>query len=203
MDLRRDLLKQGHLSEFLSTFPPSEILHGFQILDSIPIRFNAQEYWSLVRQVWLLSKVVSPDTTAWIKIFTSRRSSSRHLFMDAGEQDRFCRLPDVIDIYRGVLSTDDRGISWSLSRYVASLYPRSKRTARSADGKRRHAGLMSKQRILLEGRVGKADVFACFNGRNESEIIVDPRTVQIVRFSHRGKVYEMGSGQSQEAGQRF
>ena len=123
---------------------------------------ESQEYWNLVRTIWTDSENIHQCFHDWLTIWDY--PDDRHLVMNEAERAVLASLPDDIEIYRGVRHMEcARGLSWSTDKARATWFAR------------RWSG--GQEAILATGRVKKADVLAYFDGRNESEVVVNPDSV--------------------------
>lgn len=85
--------------------------------------------------------------------------------MDEDEYAEYNSLPAVLEIYRGIGKDTKAGVlslSWTLSYDTAEWF--SKRRSESG--------------VVYKAKIEKKYVYAYFSGRNESEVIVDPKYLQ-------------------------
>lgn len=90
------------------------------------------------------------------------RSIEPSLLMDNEEYESFLALEDPVTIYRGVTSKNAQninGMSWTLDRKTAEWF-----SQRFGD-----------EGCVYEAQIPKQYVYALFNGRGESEVVVNPR----------------------------
>ncbi len=87
-------------------------------------------------------------------------------FLEPDARGFFDSLPDLVTIYRGCNRSRVRGISWTTDRAVAEAFWRGHRNIRWPDP------------VLAEAFVPKEAVFAPFVGRQESELVIDPRRLR-------------------------
>lgn len=90
------------------------------------------------------------------------RSVSPSLLMDEEELQAYERLPDTATVYRGVTPYNAKmvkGLSWTLDRDTAEWFAR----RYGSDGQ------------VYQAQIEKAHIHAVFLGRNEAEVIVDPK----------------------------
>lgn len=124
-------------------------------------------YWALVRSVWLHSENIWQNKRRWRRLWTDKgRISTRHLAMEADELAALQAMPDVIAVWRGANPKHGKGLSWTIDPDIAQWFAE------------RPRGPSRGRRVLLEGRVRKADVFAFLQAREESEIVASK--VQLV-----------------------
>ena len=82
--------------------------------------------------------------------------------MDADERARLDELGETVTVYRGVRSSRPGGVkalSWTLDQNVAQWF----------------ADRYGRQGTVYEAKIDKKHIHALFLGRNESEVIVDPK----------------------------
>ena len=118
-------------------------------------------YWRAVRVAW--SDSDRTRFALWREVFTAPRPRRADL-MDDDERAELARLPERIEVYRGVTDWNRRaGISWTLDREMAAWFAR--RFAFSSAG------------VVVAGTVLKERVVALIDDRAEREVIVWPRYV--------------------------
>ncbi len=86
-------------------------------------------------------------------------------FLGPAERHFFDSLPDIVTVWRGCERGRERGLSWTTDRATAEGFARGKRC-------------INKNPTLVRAEIPKRHIFAVFIGRNESEIIVDPRRLR-------------------------
>jgi len=82
-------------------------------------------------------------------------------------------LPDIVTVYRGCSRARVLGVAWTTDRAVAERF---------AEG---HRGIRTPNPVVASARIAKADIFATFVDRAESEVLVDPERlvdINIVNF---------------------
>lgn len=90
----------------------------------------------------------------------------KDLIMTDDESDEFRKLPDVVTVYRGVTGFNDSrdkvssALSWTLSRETAEFFAKRWKDVRG---------------FVYECTTPKSHILALLNGRNEHEVILDPR----------------------------
>jgi hypothetical protein len=113
-------------------------------------------YWNVLGTLWKLGGTVVQQEQ-WRGLFLSKRGN-RHKIMKKSERRAWRKLPAEVTAYRAVnhLGEADTAISWSLDRgIVEKIF--------SEDGKR----------PVVERKFKKAEIFAFFDRRGESEILVN------------------------------
>jgi hypothetical protein len=139
---------------------------------------NADEVWGCARIAWQDSENIYQNEDDWRGIFENwfdapgvASDYARTSFMEPQDVFEFSMLPDdePFPIYRG-FCVDGReyGMSWTTDRIRAKFF--AQRFAMSGRVAR-----------LAVGRVMKRDCIGYLNGRSESEIVVFPENVDIIR----------------------
>lgn len=85
--------------------------------------------------------------------------------MDEEEQQVYDSLEDAVTVFRGVTPYNRRNIkvlSWTLDRRTAEWF----------------AHRFGEEGTVYEAKIRKEHIHAYFNGRNESEVIVDPKYLE-------------------------
>jgi hypothetical protein len=118
------------------------------------------EYWQMLSEVWEDSESIWQEKDAWDGSWNSERPD-KSAAMTAEAREELAKLSDPITVYRGCPvgeSHDDHGLSWTLNLEKARWFAK------------RFAALRGPC-LVLEGQVGKSDVHALLQGRNEQEIV--------------------------------
>lgn len=169
---RANLLKLSEFPHYILTFPERERFTAFQQL--LP-QLADKNYWELVREVWLMQETIYPNVTEWLGILSATRGDRHHL-MSEDERAVLAAAPEEIIIWRGCGHEDGkRGLSWTLNEAQAKFF------AEYACGNRRahFTASGSKNPIVVSAVCRKADVLAYFDGREEAEVVVDPKNVSL------------------------
>ncbi|MDM8004616.1 MAG: hypothetical protein QUV05_00470 [Phycisphaerae bacterium] len=130
-----------------------------------------KEYFRLLGSVWMDSESLWQYRRLARGLLSPRGRSleARRCMMNNEELEVFDLLPNPVVVYRGCGRGNQLGWSWTLDRKQAEWFAR--RFASLDDG--RFGGL------VLVGECHSSSVVAYFTGRNESEVLVDPRDVTI------------------------
>lgn len=94
--------------------------------------------------------------------------ASKKTLMDTEERRTYDELPDVVDVYRGVTSFNDgdiKALSWTLDKGTAEWF--STRFSENGD--------------VYRATIAKEHVLAVFLGRDEKEVVVDPRYLKDIQ----------------------
>ena len=172
--MRAEILQSGDYLHYMMTVDSSQRLPALLAINS---RLTNEQYWELVREAWMSAEVTLPDKACWLSLLQSDRPGRDHL-MTQEEHEALSQLPEVIRIFRGCGSHDGiGGLSWTLNRARAKMF------AFYACGPRRlvltanHQGSIP---VVAEATVAKRYVIAHVLDRQEEEIIVDPRNIDLV-----------------------
>ena len=90
--------------------------------------------------------------------------------MDEEERTAHQALEDTVTVYRGVTpynAKNIRALSWTLDRKTAD----------------RFAHRFGEEGTVYEAQIPKKYILAFFNGRNESEVVVDPKHLEQIMES--------------------
>ena len=134
-------------------------LHYFM---EISRQMTDAEYWRLLAQIWIDTEGPSYNRSVWLHLFACRRSEKHHL-MNTEEHSAFAALPELVRIYRGAPPKRKQGMSWTTSLDQARWFAR-----RFCNGG-----------VVFTTTVPKTKVLAQFLGREESEVVIDPRRIRI------------------------
>ncbi len=95
------------------------------------------------------------------KLVEMFKKADKSSLMRKEDYEKFCQLAEVVTIYRGVTSKNERNVkamSWTLDYDVAEWFAK-------------RNGEMGK---VYSAKIYKKDIFAYFNLREEAEVVVDP-----------------------------
>ena len=90
------------------------------------------------------------------------KSADPQSLMDDDEYKQFQTMDDTVTVYRGVTSYNAdnvKALSWTLNKETAEWF----------------AQRFDEDGTVYEAQIGKEHIYAVFNGRNESEVILDPQ----------------------------
>ena len=127
---------------------------------------SEQDTASLLAQTWIIAEAPNSDPNINKReLITLFRSVDPKKLMDEEEYKLFYSLDNVVTIYRGVTSHNAknvRALSWTLDRATAEWF----------------ATRFNEQGTVYEAQIDKQHICAVFLGRNEAEVIVDPKYLQ-------------------------
>lgn len=121
--------------------------YSYQIADD-------SNYWNFLGTAWKAGGSFEQQEQ-WIELFQSKRRN-RQKIMKTSERREFSRLPNVVTAYRAYTNEDElnHSICWSLDPAFVKQY--AEKTGRK----------------VAQMKFEKSNIFAYFNRRKESEILV-------------------------------
>jgi hypothetical protein len=121
------------------------------------------DFSTILADAWIRSEQPNHDPNlSQSKLLAMFRAADPKILMDAEEQEKLEALGDTVTVYRGVHSAKSNGVnamSWTLDRETAAWF----------------AGRYGRQGCVYEAKIEKAHICALFLGRNESEVILNPK----------------------------
>lgn len=121
------------------------------------------DFSTILADAWIRSEQPNHDPNlSKSKLLAMFRAADPKILMDAEEQEKLEALGDTVTVYRGVHSGKSNGIralSWTLDMDKAAWF----------------AGRYGRQGCVYEAKIEKAHICALFLGRNESEVILNPK----------------------------
>jgi hypothetical protein len=165
-------LKKRDYPSYIRLLENCDQLMAFMVLRH-PLPNN--EYWHLVKELWLEDVLPIVNRPFWLEVFNSPRGE-RYLLMSKKENAILDALSDPIRIYRGAAPKYARGMSWTLDPKLAQRF---------AD----HLEVLWHGRVFT-ALVPKSKVLAYFQDRDESEIVIDPRRIRYEELVSESRVPE-------------
>lgn len=138
--------------------------HRLNYFARISNRLSDEDYWKNLGNAYVDSENIWQNAALVRHLLSNpNRQHARQMIMDEDDLAKYNALPETFEIYRGCMSKNKNGMSWSLDPAKAEWFAKR---------------LSKKQPLVITGTVSKADVIAYFGGRQEQEIVVDPRKVK-------------------------
>jgi len=126
---------------------------------------SEQDLAHFLSHAWITTESPNSDPNFKQKELLSLfRSVDPRLLMNDEEYALFQELDDIVTVYRGVTSYNAQNIksmSWTLSRDTAQWF----------------AHRYGEEGTVYQAQISKDHICAVFTGRNESEVIIDPRHI--------------------------
>ena len=121
------------------------------------------DFSTILAEAWIRSEQPNHDPNlSQSKLLAMFRAADPKILMDAEEQEKLEALGDTVTVYRGVRSAKSNGVkamSWTLDQETAAWF----------------AGRYGRQGCVYKAKIEKAHICALFLGRNESEVILNPK----------------------------
>jgi hypothetical protein len=146
----------------VTIFPKLDSDHSADEFVKIQHELCDQQYWELLRWVWIRHGGSVSRLKAQKQLLMAQRPQKEYL-MTANERQALAKLPDELTVYHGTsLDAEQLGWSWSVDYYSSLNFARKR-----FDGPR-----------VVRGRCSKVDVVAYFPEYDEEEIVIDPDRVR-------------------------
>ena len=124
---------------------------------------SEKDFASILADAWIRTEAPNNDPNLSKRDLLSLfKQTDPSLLMDEEEYQSFQDLDDVVTVYRGVTSMNAKNVkalSWTLDRDTAEWF----------------AHRFGESGTVYEAQIHKDHIYAYFSGRNESEVIVDPK----------------------------
>lgn len=121
------------------------------------------DFSTILADAWIRSEQPNHDPNLpRSRLLAMFRAADPAILMDDEERKLLDTLEDTVTVYRGVHSAKSNGVnvmSWTLDQEIAAWF----------------AGRYGRQGFVYEAKINKEHIHALFLGRNESEVIVDPK----------------------------
>ncbi len=138
---------------------------------------SKKDFSEILSSAWIMCEAPNNDPDVSLgKLVAMFQYADPRVLMDENEYREFQGLGDRITVYRGVTAYNAdnvRALSWTLNRQTAGWF----------------AHRFGEDGTVYEATIAKEHVYALFNGRNESEVIVDPKYLTDIT-----EVQDMASG---------
>lgn len=130
-----------------------------------------KDFSQSLASAWMLSEFPNGDTNVSIADFVRFfKRANKDFLMTKSEICRINHLPDIVTVYRGLQRNSKlKGMSWTLDLEVAKWF----------------ANRFGHNGLVYQAMVQKKDILAYFDGRNEKEIIVDPKRLSEITLVNK------------------
>lgn len=140
---------------------------------------SEQDTALFLSQAWIIAEAPNSDPNlSKRELLSLFRSVDQQKLMDEEEYGLFRSLDDMVTVYRGVTpynAKNVKALSWTLNRDTAEWF----------------AHRFGEQGTVYEAQIQKEHICAVFLGRNEAEVIVDPKYLQdIAPVQEQSEVFE-------------
>lgn len=158
MKLRIDEAESAYQVYFLITKP-----YSFAFLKYTFDYLSRDDFSEILADAWMRNEEPNNDPNlSKRKLLSMFKYAEPTVLMDESELEELNALDDVITVYRGVTSYNSKNIkalSWTLDYDTAEWF----------------ANRFGENGTVYQAQIDKEHIYALFNGRNESEMIVDPK----------------------------
>ena len=137
--------------------------YALTFLKYVADELSRDDFSEILSQAWILSENPNADANVSKKeLLSFFKTAKPSVLMDEDEYEQFKQLDDIVTVYRGVTTHNAKNIkalSWTLDYETADWF----------------AHRFDEDGTVYEAQIPKQHIYALFNGRNESEVIVDPK----------------------------
>lgn len=145
--------------------------YSFGFLKYAQKDLDKDDFAKILAYMWIHTEEPNNDPNlSKRKLLSMFQTAEPTALMDDEEYLAFKALPDTVTVYRGVTSYNAWNIlalSWTLDREKAQWF----------------AHRYGEDGAVYEAQIDKEHIYALFNGRDESEVIVDPKYLQNIAQS--------------------
>ena len=124
---------------------------------------SKHDFSEILSDAWIRSENPNLDANFTPnKLLAMFKDADPQVLMDAEEREQLEELDDTVTVYRGVTSYNAdniKALSWTLEYDTAEWF----------------AHRFEEDDTVYEAQIPKQHIYALFNGRGESEVIVDPK----------------------------
>ena len=145
--------------------------YGLTFLKYASPHLSQEDFSKILGDAWIRSE--NPNNDANVskqKLLEMFRQAEPSELMTEEELHQYNELEEKVTVYRGVTTYNAKNIkalSWTLDREKAEWF----------------AHRFDEDGTVYEAEINKKYILAVFNGRNESEVVVDPKGLQNIRIS--------------------
>jgi len=137
--------------------------YGLTFLKYTAQYLSREDMSQILASAWTRSEAPHQDVNVTVnQLLRMFKQADPTCLMDQDEYIQFKMLDDPVTVYRGVTSYNAKSVkalSWTLNRETAEWF----------------AHRFGENGTVYEAQIPKSHIYAFFNGRNESEVIVDPK----------------------------
>lgn len=151
--------------------------YALSFLSLAESHLSQKDFSEILADAWIRSENPNMDKNFVKKSLVDMfKKADQSILMDGEEREMFDSFDDTVTIYRGVTSYNAKNIkalSWTTDYQTAEWF----------------AHRFGEEGTVYEAQISKEHILAFFNGRNESEVIVDPKYLTDIT-----EAQEMGNG---------
>lgn len=137
--------------------------YGLIFLKYASPHLSQKDFSEILSSAWIMCEAPHNDPDVGLgKLVAMFQSADPRVLMDEDEYREFQGLGDTLTVYRGVTAYNAenvKALSWTLNLQTAEWF----------------AHRFGEDGTVYEATIAKEHIYALFNGRNESEVIVNPK----------------------------
>ena len=137
--------------------------YGLTFLKFVYPHLSQADMSGILASAWTKAEAPNRDVNVkQSKLLSMFKSADPSALMDEEDLERFQKLEDTVTVYRGVTSFNAdnvKALSWTLDQETAEWF----------------AHRFGEDGTVYEAQISKEHIYAYFSGRNEAEVIVDPK----------------------------
>ena len=137
--------------------------YGLTFLKFVYPHLSQADMSGILASAWTRAEAPNRDVNVkQSKLLSMFKSADPSALMHEEDLERFQELEDTVTVYRGVTSFNAdnvKALSWTLDQETAEWF----------------AHRFGEDGTVYEAQINKAHIYAYFGGRNEAEVIVDPK----------------------------
>ena len=137
--------------------------YGMTFLKYSAHHLSKKDFSQILADAWIRSENPNDDPNlSQAKLLSLFQSAEPSHLMSQDELNTLNDLDSTVTVYRGVTSFNAKNVkalSWTLDRNVAEWF----------------ASRFDEDGTVYQAQIDKPHIYAYFDGRNESEVIVDPK----------------------------
>lgn len=130
---------------------------------------SQEEFSEILSDAWIRSEYVNENGYLSCEQLTNMYRSANPMYLMTDEEyEKYIKLDETVEIYRGVtlFNADNMyALSWTLDQKTAEWF----------------ASRFGENGTVFEAKIKKENIFALFERRGESEVIVDPKYLIDIR----------------------
>ena len=156
---------EDEIRQYLYWLSSEEVAHS--ILEAFwTMMHPADMFWRVVLEQWPRCDCAwynTPGLRSLFQHYKRKAGGDVRQFMDDEDKAFFDSLPELVTVYRGANVDRLKGLSWTTEHKVAATFARG------------HRGMKNAKPVIAHARVRKSSIFFVNTGRNESEVVCNPR----------------------------
>ena len=134
---------------------------------------SKQEFSDILGDIWVISEYANQDANVTKKQMLKHfKNADKSILMTESEQETFAELDDIVVVYRGVSTKNKNNIkalSWTTSFGKAKWF----------------AERWGDKGTVYSATIGKENIFAYFDRKNEDEVVLDYNALQNIKVARR------------------